>query len=465
MGTATLPLIGTQAVSESLTTRFFRLPAPAGSVNLLQTLGMEITKRLETGVYPTRVAVTESYGGVWCCEVDVHAGGTGPGSLFQYKQRIVEDTSSFNAVLLVPTGIGAEIGGHAGDAGPVAALLANSCDSLITHPNVLNASDLIHIPENVLYVEGSVIAGMLMGHFRVTPVFSNRLLVIVQSHKDRIFTDAAINSVNAARAYFGLNATEVVEVGPDFKMRGEYSHSGSARGSVLGIERIWEILDTRLGDFDAVALSSTIDIPYELHSDYYSQKGGLTNPWGGVEAMLTHAISLKYGVPAAHSPMFESKEVADIDVGIVDPRMAAEVISLTFLQSVLRGLQRSPRITSRETAGARSLGVEEISCLVIPDGCIGLPTLAALYQGIRVIAVEENANLMRNDLSQLPWRDGQFIRVGNYWEAAGVISALKAGLDPYVVRRPISPIRVSTAYADSGISSTKLSSVRSSDAR
>ena len=58
--------------------------------------------------------------------------------------------------------------------------------------------------------------------------------------------------------------------------------------------------------------------------------------------MLTHAISLKYRVPAAHSPMFESKEMADLDLGVVDPRMAAETISVTFLQSVLRGMQRRP---------------------------------------------------------------------------------------------------------------------------
>ena len=53
--------------------------------------------------------------------------------------------------------------------------------------------------------------------------------------------------------------------------------------------------------------------------------------------MLTHSISLKYGVPAAHAPMFESREIAEMDVGVVDSRMAAEVISLTFFQSVLRG--------------------------------------------------------------------------------------------------------------------------------
>ena len=205
-------------------------------------------------------------------------------------------------------------------------------------------------------------------------MLSNKLLVIVQAHEDSIFTDGAINAVNAARAYFGLHVTEVVEVGPDFRMKSEYSRSGSARGTVQGIERIWKILDERLGEFDAVALSSVIDVPYELHGDYYQQQGGLINPWGGVEAMLTHAISLKYGVPAAHSPMFESRKVAEIDVGVVDPRMAAEVISVTFLQSVLRGLQRSPRITSPESMTVRGMGAENISCLVIPDGCLGLPT-------------------------------------------------------------------------------------------
>ena len=88
------------------------------------------------------------------------------------------------------------------------------------------------------------------------------------------------------------------------------------------------------------------------------------------------------------------------------------------------------------------LTVEDISCLVIPDGCIGLPTLAALEQGIPVIAVRENRNLMRNDLSQLPWAHGQLHLVENYWEAAGVMAAMQAGIDPQAVRRPLPPAMV-----------------------
>ena len=65
------------------------------------------------------------------------------------------------------------------------------------------------------------------------------------------------------------------------------------------------------------------------------------------------------------------------------------------------------------------LTARDVSCLVMPQGCLGLPTLAALEQGIPVIEVEENANLMRNDLSALPWRQGQFHRVANYWGGGG----------------------------------------------
>ena len=56
----------------------------------------------------------------------------------------------------------------------------------------------------------------------------------------------------------------------------------------------------------------------------------MVNPWGGVEAMLTHALSSTYNIPTAHSPMFESREIANMDPGIVDPRMAAEAVSSDF---------------------------------------------------------------------------------------------------------------------------------------
>ncbi len=79
---------------------------------------------------------------------------------------------------------------------------------------------------------------------------------------------------------------------------------------------------------------------------------------------------------------------------------------------------------------------------MIPDGCVGLPTLAAVEQGIPVIAVRGNTNLMRNDLKHLPFRDGQLIYAENYYEAAGLLSAIKAGVPYEAVVRPMGPCKV-----------------------
>ena len=116
----------------------------------------------------------------------------------------MENTARFNAALVVPTGIGADIGGHAGDATPVAGLLASACDTLITHPNVVNASDVIDLPRNALYVEGSVLSRLLMGTVGLQPVRGNRLLVVVDAHPDVLFTHAAVNAVSAAQGLLRL---------------------------------------------------------------------------------------------------------------------------------------------------------------------------------------------------------------------------------------------------------------------
>jgi len=124
--------------------------------------------------------------------------------------------------------------------------------------------------------------------------------------------------------------------------------------------------------------------------------------------------------------------------------MAAEAISVTFLQSVLKGLKKSPRIITDQEAMNKNgvMTASDISCLVIPDGCVGLPTLAALEQGIKVIAVKENKNIMKNDLSKLPWATDQFYVAENYWEVSGILNAIKGGIDPKTVRRPLESVEI-----------------------
>ena len=430
--------------------RELTVPQMGWEAHPLRQLGRAVTRQIPPGEIPIRLAVTGRAGADWHCEVGLlrgQAGRLNPESLFRLEPRPVENAQDFNAVFLVPTGIGAEIGGHAGDAMPVAALLAAVCDTLITHPNVLNASDVIEQPANALYVEGSAVARLLQGLAGLQRVRNNRLLVVVGPHDDELFVSAAINSVNAARVSYGLPQPQILRLEQGLRMDVRYTRSGRAAGRVQGLDALLGELRRRRGEYDAVAITSQIEVPAGYHFEYFDRMGDMVNPWGGVEAMLTHTISALYDVPAAHAPMLESREIANADPGVVDPRMAAEAVSLAMVQCILKGLQRSPRlVTDPEARRHHSvLNAADVSCLVLPDGCVGLPTLAALEQGIPTIAVRENRNLMGNDLAELPWAAGQFHPVENYWEAAGVMAALRAGLDPAAARRPIGGARVSRA--------------------
>ena len=435
------------------------VPSIAGHKNLLTHLRHVCEQHVSDRESVVRFVVTSTNSAGYRCEYGAVRNSSKHdlenGSIFDFRPRLLENENHFNVVLLVPTGVGAEIGGHAGDAGPVARMFDEVSDTLVVHPNVVNASDLNEMPQNTLYVEGSVITRLLMGTAGLQQVRSNRVLVVIDAHEDGLFVNLAVNAVSGARAAYGLLCPEVVCLDPSVKLQAWHTRSGRAAGRVEDMENLCKLLDDRCGQYDAVAISSVIDVPPEFHETYFKARGDMVNPWGGVEAMLTHALSSKYNIPTAHSPMFESREIANMDPGIVDPRMAAEAVSATFLQCTLKGLQRSPRIIT-DPAVMSQPGVftaEDISCLVIPDGCLGLPTLAALEQGVSVIAVHENRNLMQNDLSVLPWAPGQFHQVRNYWEAVGVIAAKRAGIDPLAVRRPLDETTVSKFTAHTNLAS------------
>jgi hypothetical protein len=206
------------------------------------------------------------------------------------------------------------------------------------------------------------------------------------------------------------------------------------------LEHLFGCLEERRSDFDSVAVTSIVKIPSrQLHYDYFHANGEMINPWGGVEAIFTHAISSVFDAQSAHSPMIEDQLISNMDVGVVDPRKAAEAVSFTYMQCILKGLQRAPKIVTDQRVFDMSnvLSASDISCLVIPDGCIGLPTLAALEQGISVIAVRGNTNIMQNDLESLPWAKDQLHVVDTYFEAVGAMTALKEGIAMDTLKRPI----------------------------
>ncbi|MCH7965149.1 MAG: DUF3326 domain-containing protein [Bacteroidetes bacterium] len=412
------------------------VPKPSDNQNLIEHLSNKLVDELSPNEILNRFVISITDDNGYFCELgtlvkDNEYSISQNKSIFNFNKRSFENTEHFNAVLLIPTGIGAEIGGHCGDGNAVARLIASTCDNLITHPNVVNASDINEMTENTLYVEGSILTRLMMGQIGLQKVRSNRILMLMDKHDDKLFNDEITNAVSSARISLGIDC-DVYEMDNIIKSVSAYSNSGRAVGTVEHLERLFEIINKFKDEYDAIGLSTFIEVPKEYHTEYFKDVD-IINPWGGIESMLTHSIAEEFKLPCAHSPMMVSREIMDMEVGIVDPRKAPETSSVSYLHCILKGLHKSPQIVSYN----KGLNAEDVSCLIIPDGCIGLPTLAALEHGIPVIAVKENKNYMRNNLEDLPFQKGKLFIVENYLEAVGIMNTLKAGIDPKTVRRPI----------------------------
>jgi hypothetical protein len=413
-----------------------KIPIADSSIQLVKYLSDQILNVISEQDTPIRFVITKTDNENYHCELGLLSNSGNhllnlDSSIFSLKKRQYENTKEFNCVLIIPTGIGAEIGGHCGDGNAVARLIASSCDTLITHPNVVNASDINEMTENTLYVEGSIITRLLMGQLGLQKVRANKILMLMDEHDDELFNNEIVNAVSSARISLGISC-DVIKMRDKINSISLYSGSGRAVGQVENIEKLFGIIKKYMQNYDAIGLSTFIKVPDQFHKMYFSEDN-MINPWGGIEAMLTHSLSLEFNIPSAHAPMMSSREVMDLEVGIVEPRKAPETSSVTYLHCILKGLHKSPRLVPFD----KGLNVEDISCLIIPDGCIGLPTLAAIEHEIPVIAVKENKNRMQNNLEEYPFKQGKLFIVDNYLEAVGVMNAIKSGISVDTVRRPI----------------------------
>ena len=317
-----------------------------------------------------------------------------------------------NVVMIIPTGIGCEIGGHCGDGNAPARLLGACCDNLVLHPNVVNASDLNEMPANALYVEGNHLDRFLQGKLFLQKVKSNRVLVVVNKADYQ-----SINAVSAARATIGLDA-EILELRVPLKLIARMEN-GVAGGEVLNWKEL--VAQVREREYDALGIATPITIDSDTLAAYWRHGG--VNPVGGVEAIATRLIGEALDKPCAHGPVDYAltgfKEV-------VDPRIAVEIITENFIHCLLKGLHKAPRLST--TSGMSN---RDVDCMVSPYGCFGAPHQACLDAGIPVIVVRENKSCLKEP------EHPKFIYVENYIEAAGMIMAMRAGVHPSTVRRPL----------------------------
>lgn len=336
---------------------------------------------------------------------------------------------TMTGVMIVPTGIGAAIGGHSGDANPAAKLVASVCDRLITHPNVVNAADINEMTDNTLYVEGSILDRFLEGEIELQEVRSNRILVVANLP----LRSETVNAVSAARATIGVEA-EILVLDTPLEMVARLGE-GVATGEVTGWRELVETVKEH--EFDALAIHTPIQVDRDLTIEYYTNGG--VNPWGGVEAKASKLIATALDKPVAHAPLDNTPpgdgELYYILDRVVDPRQAPEAVTASCLHSVLRGLWRAPRI-------GKGVSVDDVDFLLTPVNCVGRPHRACLERGIPVIAVEENTTCLDNEMPD------EFMLAGSYMEAVGLIQAMRIGVSPASVHRPLGHTEVTVSGTD-----------------
>jgi hypothetical protein len=326
-----------------------------------------------------------------------------------------------NGIFIIPTGLGCAIGGHAGDAVCAVNLIASQCDHLIINPNAVNASDINEMAANCLYVEGSTIDRFITGEILLQKRRRNKILLVTNPP----ISVHTINSANAARVSLGVGV-EVVELETPLVIQAKFADDGSATGDVSGVPEL--LAQVKQYEFDALAVQTPIDVDNEVVA-YYLKHGGV-NPWGGAEALASKMIAREIGDhPVAHAPREKEDSIFKNYSEVTDPRLSAEMVSVSYLHCVLKGLARAPLPrTGRVSWTPALLSIADFDFLVTPDDCFGAPHVACLERGIEVIVVRENTSVLEK-----PFPD-RCTFVDNYLECAGLIACRRAGIGEQYVR-------------------------------
>ena len=343
----------------------------------------------------------------------------------------------FIVVQVVPTGIGAAIGGYVGDATPATNLLAGIADRVIAHPNVVNGVTLDVAKDNVLYVEGFMLDRFFRNEIALHEVRSNSIGVVLDSGvREKGSIDTAINTIDAVRTVKGVDIVDYTMTRKPVNGRAVRLKSGAFVGEIRDPNVFLEPCKKLIGKgATAIAIATQIDIEKKDLELYFRGKG--PNPYGGTEALISHAISWRFGMPAAHAPLLTRLEVKhEMAAGIVDPRAGAEAITPAYLGCVLQGLHRAPQPVHKKKAEENDIRLEEVSAVILPYDCLGgIPALAAIRQGIHIIAVSENRTVLDVTARKLGLKN--VMHAENYLEAAGIVAAMKEGIDYRMTRRPV----------------------------
>ncbi len=347
--------------------------------------------------------------------------------------------SPFSAALIIPTGIGASIGGFGGDASGQMNLLAGIADQLITHPNVANAAMFQNKPSNTLYVEGYALDRFFLGEWRLKPCQhkTNKIGVVFDRGIEARMLNLHINTLNAVQTVYNTDFIGYTFTDEAVEAHCGFDPSGSSTGKITNPQTILDACQ-QLIEQGAEAIALCVQMP-ELSAEDSKKEENYKNgvgvdPVGGIEALLSHLVVSHFKIPCAHAPVFTEENAALEMDSILDPRTASEYITSTFLPCVLTGLQRAPQYeNNKNTENKNTISIHDLNALIVPESALGsIPVLSAIQHQIPIIAVAENETVMQVSSSSIqelaPESKQRILKASSYYEAAGMMQALKQGL-------------------------------------
>ncbi len=339
----------------------------------------------------------------------------------------------YTVVLIIPTGIGAAIGGYAGDALPVARAVASVCDRLITHPNVLNGAQLYWSMPNAFYVEGYGLDKFASSCWGLRPVRQNRIGLILDRGIEPDLQVRQLQAAEAARATLGLSLTDYVITDTPLNVELRSSASGASWGTIENPDSLLRATETLI-DIGAESIAVVARFPDDIDSVALEQYryGQGVDPLAGAEAVISHLVVRTFKIPCAHAPALLPLPLDSH----ISPRSAAEELGYTFLPSVLVGLSRAPSFVTASLPN--DIWAKEVDAVVVPaTACGGSAILSFSNSNTQIITVSDNHTQMIVSAAPLGIKA---IQVSSYLEALGVLVAHKAGINFASFTPTISPL-------------------------
>jgi hypothetical protein len=354
-------------------------------------------------------------------------------------------------LMLIPTGIGCQVGGYAGDALPAARLLAAASGCLVTHPNVMNGASLYWRDPRIHYVEGAALDRFAAGELALRPVRAQRVGVVLDAGIEADLRLRHLQVIEACRATLGLDLGPVLLTEAPLEVTLEQGASGSSWGRLHRPDALLRAGE-RLRDAGATAIAVVARFPEDPTSEALAayRSGCGVDALAGAEAVISHLLTDALQLPCAHAPALRA---LPLDPEL-DPRAAAEEIGHTFLPCVLVGLSQAPDLlpidaAARESSAAHALESgwlhpSRIGAVVAPATALGgAAVLATAERGIPLIAVH-NPSVLEVDAAALGL---EALSASSYSEAAGLLLALREGIHPGALSRPLQPLPPGPAWA------------------